>query len=151
MAGQAQRFETPMRQDNQPERWQEVLLNPIYLEDNTFEEVSAMAIDITDKKRSQLAMAQSEEKFRSIFESFQDVFFRTDLSGRLTLVSPSAFEFLGASAEELQGQPLVSLFQDPAAHASLLEKLDSQGKVRNFEARIRCRDKLVKDGLLNSS
>ncbi|MGV3505348.1 MAG: PAS domain S-box protein [Adhaeribacter sp.] len=151
MAGQAQRFETPLRLDNQPERWQEVLLNPIYLEDNTFEEVSAMAIDITDKKRSQLAMAQSEEKFRSIFESFQDVFFRTDLSGRLTLVSPSAFEFLGVSVEELQGQPLVRLFQDPAAHASLLEKLDSQGKVRNFEARIRCRDKLVKDGLFNSS
>src|SRR5690606_30460365 len=69
--GEAQQFEIEMHHPDGTSAWREVLLNPIYLEDGSFEDVSAIALDITEKKLSQISLAVNEEKFRQIFESFQ--------------------------------------------------------------------------------
>ncbi|MEJ7665676.1 MAG: PAS domain S-box protein [Hymenobacter sp.] len=75
--------------------WLSISLAPIYLPDGSFEEITAQAQDITSTKTSQLALAAQEEKFRSIFESFQDIYYRTDHEGNFTILSPSVQEVLG--------------------------------------------------------
>ena len=45
--------------------------------------------DITDRKRSEKALQASEEKYRSIFENVQDVYYETSLDGKILEVSPS--------------------------------------------------------------
>jgi PAS domain-containing protein len=47
------------------------------------QEVFGIAHDITEKKTSDLALKESEEKFRNIFESFQDIYFRFDKKGTI--------------------------------------------------------------------
>ncbi|GEO03518.1 hypothetical protein AAE02nite_11820 [Adhaeribacter aerolatus] len=136
--------------DNQI-RWQEIFLNPIYLEDGSFEEISAMALDITEKKFSELALQENEEKFRSIFESFQDLYYQTSLDGTIILMSPSVTEMLGYSPEEVKGMSAHALYHDLTDRDRLLEKLHQNGRVRNFEATLKGKDNTFKDVLLNST
>ncbi|HEY4651416.1 MAG TPA: ATP-binding protein, partial [Pontibacter sp.] len=135
--GEPQHFEVHLQN---PESWREVFLNPIYLEDGTFEEVSAIALDITDKKRSQLALAQNEEKFRHIFESFQDVYYRTSIHGDLELVSPSARQLFGYTQEEIIGRDITFLYVDPAERDRMRQHVLEQKIIRDYEILMKRKD-----------
>lgn len=64
--------------------------------------VSTRAIfrNITGRQQSEEALRQSEEQYRALFESLQEVFFRTDIEGNIILVSPSIVQLLGYTQEE---------------------------------------------------
>ncbi|QIX60167.1 PAS domain S-box protein [Hymenobacter sp. BT18] len=135
--GQPRRFEVQLRDARGQESWREIYLNPIYLDDGTFEEISGIAHDITDKKNSQLELVAQEEKFRAIFESFQDVYYRTDGQGILTLVSPSVYDMLGYTPEEVIGTPIMDYYMDANDRAALLKAIAELNEVRNYEIDMR--------------
>ncbi|WP_426061707.1 PAS domain S-box protein [Hymenobacter sp. B1770] len=134
--GQAQRFEMGLRDARGNEVWTDIYLNPIYLGDGSFEEISAIAHDITEQKRAQLALEAQEEKFRSIFESFQDIFYRTDEHGAVTIVSPSVHEVLGYKPEEVIGQPVKNYYVDPQDLPRASAEIERNGDLRNFETQM---------------
>ncbi len=149
-AGNNQHFEINLRGADGENLWREIYLNPIYLQDGTFEEVSGISLDITEKKLSQLALAKSEEKFRSIFESFQDVYFRTDALGYIMLMSPSVQEMLGYTPAEVVGLHSSILYKDETERDSLLAALLAHGKVSNFEVTLKAKDGRILKVLINS-
>lgn len=104
--GKPQHFETYNVLPNGRDIWWEIYLNPIYQIDGAVDEVSGIAHDITQKKLAEIAMQESEEKFRDIFESFQDVYFRFSPSGECLLVSPSVKEVLGYDPNEIVGMTM---------------------------------------------
>jgi PAS domain S-box-containing protein len=59
--------------------------------------------DITERKRAEEALRQSEEKYRTILEEMEDAYFEVDLGGHLTFVNNSVCRDLGYSREELIG------------------------------------------------
>ncbi|MEA1871851.1 MAG: PAS domain S-box protein, partial [Chloroflexota bacterium] len=59
--------------------------------------------DITERKRAEEALRQSEEKYRTILEEMEDSYFEVDLGGHLTFVNNSVCRDLGYSGEELIG------------------------------------------------
>jgi PAS domain S-box-containing protein len=61
----------------------------------------AVSYDITDRKRSEAALQESEERFRSVFEQTACGFAQTDLQGRFVLVNDRFCEIVGRSREEL--------------------------------------------------
>jgi PAS domain S-box-containing protein len=136
--GMSQYFEIKTRgqQDARKVNWWEVYLNPIFLSDGSIEEVSGIAHDITEKKKNELALMQSEEKFRDIFESFQDVYYRSDLSGVISMVSPSVAEVLGYSPEEVIGQKTDAFLGDAFKSKTALLQLMEQGILKNFETEL---------------
>ncbi|WP_400190482.1 PAS domain S-box protein [Hymenobacter sp. B81] len=154
--GVPQRFEVRLRDVRGQDTWREIYLNPIYLDDGTFEEISGIAHDITDKKRGQLELAAQEEKFRAIFESFQDVYYRTDGKGVLTLVSPSVLDMLGFTPEEVVGTPIADYYMNPTEREGLLNAVREHGEARNYEVAMRHKSghavsvlvnaRMVKDG-----
>ncbi|MCP4521653.1 MAG: PAS domain S-box protein [Cytophagales bacterium] len=137
--GEEQHFEMSVTQDG-VDVWRETFLNPIYLPNGTIEEVSGISHDITEKKYSELALKESEEKFRNIFESFQDIYFRTNFEGLIEMVSPSAFELIGYRENDLLGKPVTSFFINIKSQKGLIKHLLSEGKVKNYEAIIQTRD-----------
>ncbi|TXK22570.1 PAS domain S-box protein [Pontibacter qinzhouensis] len=145
--GATQHFEISLADNSS---WLEIYLNPIYLEDGTFEEISGIALDISDKKKSQLALANSEVKFRRIFESFQDVYYRTSLDGVIEIVSPSIFSLLGYKEEETIGYDSGRFFVHPAQRLLMRERVLQQGSVRDVEAQLICKDGTKKAILLDS-
>jgi len=60
-------------------------------------------IDITERKRAEEALGQSEEKYRTILEEMEDAYFEVDLGGHFTFVNNSVCRDLGYSREELIG------------------------------------------------
>lgn len=116
--------------------WRDVFLNPIFLPDGTIEEVSVIANDITEKKLSEVALQESEEKFRNIFESFQDIYFRCDVRGTITMISPSILELTGYTSQEVLGKNIEQFFSSSDYSLAIFKKLISKRRLRNFESRV---------------
>ena len=57
--------------------------------------------DITEKKRIEQALVESEEKYRSLIENMPDVTWRADVNGNLLFVSPNVKKVCGFSSSEL--------------------------------------------------
>ena len=136
--GEPQHFEVHLLE---PESWREVYLHPIYLEDGTFEEISGIALDITDKKKSQLALAENEEKFRHVFESFQDVYYRTSMDGEIELISPSVYNLMGYHEEDVIGRNVRSFYARQEDFDELKRLVLEHISIRDYEV-----DMLHKDG-----
>jgi PAS domain S-box-containing protein len=139
-SGIPQHYETSVTNHEQKLIWRETYLNPIYTSQGTIEEVSGISHDITEKKNAELSIQESEEKFRNIFESFQDLYYRTDFYGNITLISPSVYELTGYTQEEMLGKKISDYYVNAKKQEKLLKELLRTGTVRNFEVSIRCKD-----------
>ncbi|MEY5047791.1 MAG: multi-sensor hybrid histidine kinase [Bacteroidota bacterium] len=140
--GIPQHYETYIsdKQNKNIQIWRETYLNPIISSEGKIEEVSGISHDITEKKNAELAIQEREEKFRSIFESFQDIYYQTDSLGRITLISPSVYELTGYTPQEMIGKKISDYYVNAKKQEKLLKQLLRTGSVRNFEVRIRRKD-----------
>ncbi len=88
--------------------WAHIYLQP-YID--TFGEQRFFSIhtDITNQKLTNLAIAESEEKFRLLSENAYDLVALQDKNGNFTYVSPSVERLLGYSQEELIGKNPIPL------------------------------------------
>ncbi|MSR84680.1 MAG: PAS domain S-box protein [Candidatus Latescibacteria bacterium] len=63
----------------------------------------------TSLAHSREALAESERRYRDLFDSAQDLVYTTDLEMRLTSVNRAGLEFLGRAEEEVRGRPFYDL------------------------------------------
>jgi len=89
------------------------------------------------RKRSELAMIESEKMFRNIFESFQDIYYQADLNGKVILISPSVEEITGYKPEEIIGKNLAEFTTSGERIADFLEDIFVQTKIKNYETGLR--------------
>jgi len=147
--GHPQQFEMKFIIENGEEHWREIYLNPIYDKGNHIIEISGVAHDITQKKVTEIGLAESEEKFRNIFESFQDVYFRIDLEGIITMISPSIYELIGEKQIEVLGKSITHYLLNDFKLQYLLRELIKHGNVINFESQIKSRNGALKSTISN--
>jgi PAS domain S-box-containing protein len=93
--------------------------------------VRGMARDITEERRAQQALRESEERYRELFENAKDALYVHDLSGRYKSFNRAAEELSGFSREEILGKHF-SNFVAPGslkdARTNLCKKLDLEGE-----------------------
>jgi PAS domain S-box-containing protein len=85
--------------------------------------------NITERKRAEEALRQSEEKFRGIAERSFDMIFMTDARGFITFLSPVSERIFGRKPEEMVGKNFTNFLVEseiPKAVKRFTEKL--QGK-----------------------
>ncbi len=59
--------------------------------------------DVTERKRAEVALRRSEEKYRTILESIEDGYYEVDVTGNFTFFNDAIPELIGYSREELMG------------------------------------------------
>jgi PAS domain S-box-containing protein len=70
------------------------------VKDGLFQGGTGTLVDITEKKRIELELQESEALYRSILHASPDVITITDLSGRIRFSSPKAATMFGLESEE---------------------------------------------------
>jgi two-component system, cell cycle sensor histidine kinase and response regulator CckA len=85
----------------------EVLLSstPIAPDDHSVG-VTFTALDITEWKRAQEALRESQERFRELAELLPETIFEMDTDGNLTFVNRNAYDHFGYSSEDLERESL---------------------------------------------
>jgi two-component system, sporulation sensor kinase E len=78
-----------------------VSASPLWNENGQFVGSLAIVMDVTEHKRMEEALRESEEKFRKIFEKANDSLIYLDKSGRIIDVNERAVQVFGGSKEEL--------------------------------------------------
>lgn len=84
-------------------------------------------------KEESLKLAESEKKYRRIFERIQDVYFETDTKGNILEISPSVFTVSGYTREELIGTPIDNFFRDPAGKNTAIETIIKLKQLKDYE------------------
>jgi PAS domain S-box-containing protein len=94
-------------------RWVEVLATTAEYQGRTA--IMGNLADITKRKIAEAALAESEEKFRALFENAHDCIFMKDANRTYTDVNPAMAELFDMAIADLVGKTDEALFGQPAA------------------------------------
>jgi len=101
--------------------------------------------DVTAQMETELALRDSEESYRTLFQESLDVIYITTRDGRLIDITPSAEALFGYTREELLERDVHHLYADPQDRLRFQREVEEKGSVRNFEVTL-----VHKDGTLNT-
>ncbi|MEM3613061.1 MAG: PAS domain S-box protein [Candidatus Bathyarchaeia archaeon] len=111
--GLVSRYElTLYRKDGKP-RFVQVSASPLWNEDGSYAGALAIIMDVTERRKMESALKESEEKFRNIFENANDGFIYLDQYGKILDVNRKTSEVLGCRKEEIIGRHFTELHAVP--------------------------------------
>lgn len=97
--------------------------------------------EIEERRHAEQRIRASRQELARILENMQDLYFRTDLQGRIVQASPSVRNLLGYAPDEVIGMEVATVFTDPADLQRFLLLLErGGGAVRGFQATVRRKD-----------
>jgi PAS domain S-box-containing protein len=105
--------------------------------------ILSMTVDITELKEAQEALRRSQEMFSRLFQLSPDIITLARLEdGRLIEINETFSRITGYSRDEALGKSTLDLeiFAAPQRRTELVEALQQNGQVENFEFTMRHRD-----------
>jgi PAS domain S-box-containing protein len=90
----------------------QVIKTPIFDNSGVVIGTQGMFWDVTEKKRAEEAIVESERRYRQLTEATQDAIVVADQESRITLFNPAAERMFGYQAGEIVGQNLEMLMPD---------------------------------------
>lgn len=102
--------------------------------------ILSLTRDITERKRAEEALQQSEAKFRSIVENANDIIYRLTPDGVFSYISPNWSDILGHEVSEVEGKvftPFVHPDDLPTCLGTLHRAIETGHKQSGVEYRVR--------------
>jgi PAS domain S-box-containing protein len=126
-------------------RHYKVISTPILAEDDSVTAAIEVIEDITERKRVEGALVESEEKYRSLVECAADAIVTADSSGNITDWNKQAEIFFGYTAEEILGKSIFTIIPDGLKDEAVkvLHEAKESGLVKGYRT-----ERLKKDGSL---
>ena len=93
-----------------------------------------VARDITDRKKSESALRETEDRYRDLVEHSEDLVCTHDLNGRLLSVNPASARLLGYEVDELLSVPMRDLIvpEFRAQFDHYLDAIKKQGAAQGY-------------------
>ena len=114
LTGENVMFERLIRNARGQDRYCEVRLVKIPTAENNL--IRNSYIDITERKRAELALGESETRFKTLFESAQDTVFIKNTELRHVDINPAGLELLQIEREDLIGKTSREILGDSYPH-----------------------------------
>ncbi|MBI2296134.1 MAG: PAS domain-containing protein, partial [Betaproteobacteria bacterium] len=106
LAGGVSRFEAYCPTTKRVPKWWDELVTPMLGNDGRPEKLLVVSRDITERRHTESALRESEERFRQLAENIRQVFWINTRSGDQTIyVSPAYEEIWGRSRDSLYRNP----------------------------------------------
>ena len=119
----------------------QALVEPLRGEEAAIVGVAGVALDITDRKAAELALRESEARYRLLFERNLAGVYRTSMDGRFLDCNEACARVLGYdSREDLLQASAYDLYFDAAERDAALEAIRERGSLTNHETRLRRKD-----------
>jgi PAS domain S-box-containing protein len=106
----------------------------------------ASIASLSEQKRAEEALRESEERWRAVFENNPTMYFMLDAAGTVVSVNPFGAEQLGYTVDELVGHPVLNVFHEAdrdAVQKNVAVCFQQLGQTMSWEFR-----KLRKDGTI---
>ena len=121
-----------------------------YMKSGKPERMLGMVVDITERKHAEEGLKKSEEKFSKGFRASPMALTLTSAKDCRYLDINETFERItGWSRDEVTGRtPFdIQIWVNPQERIGLVERLQAEGSVRDYEVHFRCKDGSTKFGL----
>jgi len=143
LQGLSATYERRFRRSDGGECWTIVSVTAIRTEDGRFMGGFGMLTDITERKRAEEEIKQTNAYLENIFENSPDVITIVDKHGRIIKWNKMAAEIYGYTFEEMKGKPAFDLYADKDELEKMLMGLRREGSVKKWEIQMRRKDGTV--------
>ena len=93
--------------------------------------------DVTNTRKAEKALAESERKYRQIFNTISDIYFRLDRQGKITTISPSVKIVTGYEPEEVIGKSADDFMEFAVGWDKAGRMFSRWGRIDDFDIMIR--------------
>ena len=107
--------------------------------------------DVTERKKAEAAFRRTEMELTDFFENATIGLHWVDPAGIVIRVNQAELDLLGYSREEYVGHHINEFYVDPQVSEDILRRLKADELLRDYEARMRCKDNSIKYVRINSS
>ncbi len=105
--------------------------------------------DITDRKLTEIALKESEEKYRTLFNEAPLGIAVTTLEGKVIELNEAQARMMGYTVEELRGKNAIEYYVNPNQRTAMMENFQKYGKLRDIEVELRSKDGSIITEILN--
>lgn len=116
-------YETVRQRKDGSLRQISVTISPLYDVDGRVVGASKIARDVTEQRRTQRALQETQERWKVTLRSIGDGVIVTDTSGRIAFANPVALELIQKTEGEVLGTPLAEVFA--IAHETTKEAVEN--------------------------
>lgn len=113
----------------------------------------ASLLDITERKRAEEALQESEERYRLLFEEAIEGIFRTTLDGRTIMINSAMARMIGFDSPQEAVEKITDIgsqiYADPEERQALIDRLLREGGVTGNEVLLKRLDGSTMKVLLN--
>ena len=107
--------------------------------------------DVTERKQGEETLRRTEMELTDFFENATIGLHWVDPAGIVIRVNQAELDLLGYSREEYLGHHINEFHVDPQVSEDILRRLKAGELLRDYEARMRCKDNSIKYVRINSS
>lgn len=135
--GIAERFDFGFLRSDGQVLWTWLVTSPVFDEEGHYKGTIALVTDITERKRAEEAVRESEDRFRRMADAAPIIIATTDSQGRVDYVNKAAETLVGMSVEGLQTEQWHSLIHpdDQKWLTTLMDEAIKQQKELSVEYR----------------
>ena len=136
------RYEFPVVRKNGERAWLDFSTSPVTFEGR--QAFLATVFDVTERKRTEERLRESEVKYRELYENAQDIILTTDIAGNVTSMNKAAIETMAYDPAEIHKLNVFKMVVPEHEHRigeMLRRKVSGEAAATTYEIELMSKDR----------